>query len=293
MSRRLVLIGRHDLTGLAANLGDGIFADKIAWRAESLRIGESNFFKLTIPLAKITTADERALRSALIAHKPELAGYALLQADVQKISMAFFDTDSTFIDQEVIDEIADFANVKNKVAAITERAMRGELDFDAALKERVALLKDVPADALATISRTRLTITQGVREFVAALHERQAKTYLVSGGFDFFTAAFRRELNLTGDFANVLEITDNRLTGRTLGTIVNRERKAAILANLASEHNVPREEILAIGDGANDIDMVRAAGIGVAFCAKSALVAEAPVAVFERDMRLILPLIQT
>ncbi|MBS0619115.1 MAG: phosphoserine phosphatase SerB, partial [Spirochaetes bacterium] len=173
-----------------------------------------------------------------------------------------------------------------------ERAMRGEMDFDGALKERVALLKGVPLEALAAIQLNRLTLTQGVREFVTALQQRQTKTYLVSGGFDFFTGAFRRELNLTGDFANTLEILGNRLTGRTLGEIVNRERKAAILLSLAHEHSVPREEILAVGDGANDIDMVRAAGIGVAFCAKPALVAEASVAIFERDMRLVLPLIQ-
>ncbi len=287
MPARLVLLAREDLTEILRQINDAVNAgwspEKEALLGQVVSLENRSFQKLVLPVA----CDETRLRDAVLGVGEALAAYAILPGENRNIRLAVFDTDSTFINQEVIDEIAAYAGVKKEVAEITERAMLGELDFNEALRERVRLLKDLSESVLPEIRRTKLSFTRGAKEFSEWLHRKGAATYLLSGGFSFFTSAFRQELGLTGQFANELEIVDGRLTGKTLGPIVNRERKALLLKELALKHGVNLAETIAVGDGANDIDMAKASGLGIAFCAKPALLRETFAAVFERDLRLI------
>lgn len=291
MSSRLVLVARENLAGVLHAVNDAAQAgwspDKEALLSQVVSLENRSYQKVVIALRDKAEGKESQVRDAIIRENEGVAAFAILPPGDIKVRLAVFDTDSTFINQEVIDEIAAYAGVKKEVAEITERAMRGELDFNEALKERVLLLKGLSDAVLPEIRRTKLSFTQGAADFVNFLHRQGAATYLLSGGFSFFTSAFRQELGLTGEFANDLEIVDGRLTGKTLGAIVNRERKAAILRELAAKHKVPLSETIAVGDGANDIDMVKASGLGIAFCAKPALLKETFAALFERDLRLI------
>lgn len=291
MSSRLVLVARENLADVLHAVNDAAGAgwspDKEALLSQVISLENRSFQKVVIALRDKAEDKETQIRDAILHESEGVAAFAILPPGDIKVRLAVFDTDSTFINQEVIDEIAAYAGVKKEVAEITERAMRGELDFNEALRERVLLLKGLSDAVLPEIRRTKLSFTQGAPEFVNFLHRRGAATYLLSGGFSFFTSAFRQELGLTGEFANELEIVDGRLTGKTLGAIVNRERKAAILKDLAAKHNVPLAETIAVGDGANDIDMAKTSGLGIAFCAKPALLKETFAALFERDLRLI------
>ncbi|AFM13721.1 phosphoserine phosphatase SerB [Turneriella parva] len=291
-SRRLVLIARENLSELLSAVASAVKVDwqpkKEALSGTMCTVGESSFNRVSVPIAAVDAGAEQAIREVMQAHSgANLVAYALKAAHKVSPRLVVFDTDSTFINQEVIDEIAAFAGFKKEVAEITERAMRGELDFNKALAERVLLLKGVSAEVLPEIKRSRLSLSHGASELVESLHARGIFTYLLSGGFSFFTSAFRRDLKLTGDFANELEIVDGRLTGKTLGAIVNRQRKAELLRELATQHGVSIAETVAVGDGANDIDMAVESGMGVAFCAKPALVNAVNAAIFERDLRFV------
>lgn len=235
--------------------------------------------------------EKEQVRALVLGQCAALAAYAIKPADFPATRLAVFDTDSTFINEEVIDELAGFAGYKAQVAAITERAMQGELDFNAALAERVSLLKSLPEDTLEKVRTEKLSLTKGAEELTQALHGAGVKTYLLSGGFNFVTGYFSRTLAMTGHFANELEIASGLLTGKTRGTIVNRQRKAELLRELSNSHNIPAAATIAVGDGANDLDMCRQSGLGIAFCAKPALQNETFAAIFERDLRLVLPLI--
>lgn len=239
----------------------------------------------------IAGIEKDALRDGLSRCDDLLAAYAIRPVKMPGTRMVVFDTDSTFINEEVIDEIAGFAGYKEQVAAITERAMRGELDFNAALAERVKLLAGLPASTLERVRTEKLTLTQGAKDLTASLHAGGKKTFLLSGGFSYFTKYFRESLGMTNDFANELEIRDGKLTGKTIGPIVNRQRKAELLLSLAAEHGIDAGETVAVGDGANDADMCRASGLGIAFCAKPALLRETDAAIFLRDLRLVMALI--
>lgn len=178
------------------------------------------------------------------------------------------DMDSTIIGQECIDEIAQFAGVGPRVVEITERAMRGELDFEAALSERVALLKDLPEATLERVATERLSITPGARELVATMRHHGAYCVLVSGGFTFFTSRIAAAVGFDENRANTLEIAAGRLTGRPKLPILGRQAKRDALVELSDKLKIPREATLAVGDGANDLAMIEAAGLGVAFHAK-------------------------
>jgi phosphoserine phosphatase len=245
--------------------------------------------KNVLPLQAIV--DPARLREIVLQHQMSLLAWALRPATLRPVGLLVFDTDSTFINEEVIDEIAGYAGYKAHVAAITERAMRGELDFNTALAERVHLLKGLPEHTLDAVLRTKITLTSGAADLIAAAKSRGVHTYLLSGGFTFFTGALSQSLGMTGHFANELEIVDGHLTGRTLGPIVNRQRKAELLRELAAKHAIPLRNTVAVGDGANDIDMLSLSGLGIAFCAKPALVEASNAAIFERDLRLVQELI--
>ncbi len=181
-----------------------------------------------------------------------------------------FDMDSTLVDAEIIDELAKEAGVYEEVQKLTEKAMRGEIDFKTALIERVKLLRGLPAEVLEKIY-SRLKLTEGAKELVRSLKESGYKVAVVSGGFTYFTERLKEELGLDYAFGNELEIKDGKLTGRIKGRIIDAEEKARIIEEIARREGISPENIVAVGDGANDRLMIEKAGLGIAFNAKEAL----------------------
>lgn len=178
-----------------------------------------------------------------------------------------FDMDSTLISTEVIDELAAVAGVGDRVAAVTERAMRGEIDFSESLKERVALLEGLPEEKMIEVGE-RLPLTEGAERLFTTLNHLGYKTAILSGGFSYFGYILQRKLNVDYVYANELEIENGRLTGRVKEPIVDAQRKADLLRSLAEREHITLEQCVAVGDGANDLAMLSAAGLGVAFHAK-------------------------
>lgn len=177
------------------------------------------------------------------------------------------DMESTIIEQEMLDELADFIGAREKIAAITERAMRGELDFESALKERVAMLAGLDAEVLDQVAG-RITLMPGAETLIRTMKANGAYCALVSGGFTVFTARVARRLGFDEHQANVLDIEGGKLTGRVKEPILGREAKKQALLRLAAKLGIDGRETLAVGDGANDLAMLEAAGLGVAFRAK-------------------------
>ncbi|MCF8536622.1 MAG: phosphoserine phosphatase SerB [Candidatus Nanopelagicales bacterium] len=192
--------------------------------------------------------------------------------------LVVMDVDSTFIQDEVIDLLAEEAGALEAVARITERAMAGELDFEASLRERAALLAGLPAEALDRV-RARITLTRGARTLVRTLNRLGYRIALVSGGFTEIIAPIAADLGVADVRANTLEIVDGVLTGRITGPVIDRLGKRTALEAFARQYAIPIRRTIAIGDGANDIDMLEAAGLGVAFNAKPAARAAAHAAV--------------
>lgn len=178
-----------------------------------------------------------------------------------------FDMDSTLIDAEVIDELAKAAGVGAQVAEITERAMRGELDFTASFRARVALLKGLDENALQQIA-ARLHLNEGAERLVSTLKKMGYKTAILSGGFSYFGEHVQKILGIDYVFANALEIENGRVTGNVVGDVVDGQRKAALLREIAAKENISLEQVIAVGDGANDLPMLSIAGLGIAFRAK-------------------------
>ncbi|GAB3266716.1 phosphoserine phosphatase SerB [Chitinimonas naiadis] len=193
-------------------------------------------------------------------------------ADIGLIAM---DMDSTLITIECIDEIADMQGIKPQVAAITERSMRGELDFRQSLLERVSLLAGLPEQALEAVYTQRLKLMPGAETMLRAAQAAGCKTLLISGGFTFFTERLQARLGLTRAIANTLEVIDGKLTGRVVGEVVDAARKATELVRLREELGLRPDQVIALGDGANDLPMLAAAGYGVACHAKPAVRAQA------------------
>lgn len=198
------------------------------------------------------------------------------------------DMDSTIITVECIDELADYAGVKAEVAAITERAMQGELDFAAALTERVTLLRDLPADVIDRCHAERVRITPGAHALVATMRRDGAECLLVSGGFTVFAERVAAEVGFDRAFANVLGVADGRLTGRVDGPILGAEAKRQALLDAAARRGLDLADTLAMGDGANDIPMLEAAGLGVAYRAKPAVAAIAGARIDHGDLSALL-----
>jgi len=197
------------------------------------------------------------------------------------------DMDSTIVTGETLDELADFAGLRDQIAAITRRSMNGEIDFADALRERVAMLRALPLDALEKTWK-RVRLTQGARELVATMHAHGAATALVSGGFTFFTARVAALAGFDAHFANTLLDDGKALTGCVAEPILDRDAKLTTLRALAAEHHLDLAETMAVGDGANDLAMLRAAGLGVAFHAKPVLAAEAHARVDHGNLRALL-----
>lgn len=198
------------------------------------------------------------------------------------------DMDSTMIEQECIDELADCVGLKAHVAAITERAMNGELDFKAALRERVALLKDLPESALQDVFEQRITLMPGARALVQTMKFRGAYCLLVSGGFRFFTSRVASALGFDADESNTLNIANGKLTGTVADPILDKDAKREALLQACQKKLIPIAATLAVGDGANDLPMLLAAGLGIAYHAKPVVMAQAQAAIRFNDLSALL-----
>lgn len=204
---------------------------------------------------------ERAIDCAWIPAERRLSDFGLLAMDM----------DSTLITIECIDEIADMQGLKPRVADITEAAMRGEIDFRESLTRRVALLAGLREEALGEVYERRLQLNPGAERLMRGLQRAGIRTVLVSGGFTYFTDRLQQRLGFDHAYSNLLEVADGRLTGRVVGDIVDGAAKAAHLVRVRDELGLAPERVIAAGDGANDIPMLRAAGFGIAFRAKPVL----------------------
>jgi len=199
------------------------------------------------------------------------------------------DMDSTMIQQECIDELADYAGLKTHIAAITERAMRGEIAFEPALRERVALLEGLPVSVVEEVLRDRIKLTPGARTLIATMRANGARTCMVSGGFTLFTQPIAVLIGFDQTRANTLTIIDgHKLAGTVAEPIFGRDGKRAVLIELRQEMGIGKDETMAIGDGANDMDMIAEAGLGVAYHAKPKVAAAAAARIDHADLTALL-----
>ena len=240
----------------------------------------------------ITRLGPNAVRCEQIAYSPALrptievaaqaaqldATYMMGQRELSEFKLVAMDMDSTLITIECIDEIADMQGLKPQVAAITEAAMRGELDFAASLKQRVALLEGLDASALQRVYDERLKLSPGAETMLAAVQKAGLKTLLVSGGFTFFTERLKERLGLDYTHANELEIVDGKLTGKVIGGIVDAEEKQRTVERVCAQMGIAPAQAIVMGDGANDLKMMGIAGLSVAFRAKPVVRSQADVA---------------
>lgn len=204
--------------------------------------------------------------------------------------LVVFDVDSTLIEQEAIELLAAYSESGELVQQITERAMRGEIDFSQSLIQRVATLEGLPETILGEVSQA-LTLTKGAVELVSAIHEKGGKAAAVSGGFIQLLDPIRNQLGLDFAAANTLGVEGGKLTGQVVGEIVNRQAKADYLALWAAELGLSLDKTIAVGDGANDLGMMAVAGLSIAFCAKPIVSEQADVVINQRDMTPIIDLL--
>lgn len=214
--------------------------------------------------------------------------FVLQRAAGREKQLLISDMDSTMIAQECIDELADRVGLKAHVAAITERAMNGELDFKEALRARVALLKGLPEATLQEVFDRQITLMPGAKTLVATMRARGASTHLVSGGFTFFTQRVAAALGFDTHEANHLDIADGVLSGTVRAPILDKEAKLASLQQHAAARGLPLDATLAVGDGANDLPMLLAAGLGVAYHAKPTVAAQAAASIRFGDLTTLL-----
>jgi phosphoserine phosphatase len=227
--------------------------------------------------APLQPREARARLAAAVAGRPIDINVVSADPLHRRKKLLVADMESTIIEQECLDELAAYAGLRDRISEITARAMRGELAFEAALNERVALLKGLDASILQEVYAVRVSVMPGAATLVGTMRRHGARCALVSGGFTFFTERIAARLNFDSQQANGLEIAEGRLTGRVRQPILGRAAKLDALNQLSRELQLHREDTLAVGDGANDLAMLRAAGLGVAFRAKP-IVAEAAAA---------------
>ncbi len=213
------------------------------------------------------------------------ADWAITPAANRRKRLLISDMDSTIIGQECLDELADFAGLKGEVSAITERAMRGELDFAGALTQRVAMLKGLNLSALEACHAERVRLNAGAREIVATMKAHGARAVLVSGGFRYFTSRVAAMAGFEADRANTLIDDGAVLTGAVGQPILGREAKLTALLEETAALGLTADDALAMGDGANDLDMIRAAGLGIAYKAKPIVAAETRARIEHTDLR--------
>jgi phosphoserine phosphatase len=278
MSHVVTLVANRDIdtlsTGALARVCDAIGGGQPVWlsRGEAAEIATS-----ALP-------DLAALRATL---EGDAIDVICTPTNGRRKALLIADMDSTIVTGETLDELADFAGLKARIAAITARAMNGELDFKAALRERVAMLRGLSLDAL---ERTweRVRLTPGAHELVATMRAHGAYAVLVSGGFSFFTSRVATLCGFDEHRSNVLLDDGAALTGAVAEPILDRDTKLHALTQLATARGLPLDATLAVGDGANDLDMLQAAGLGVAFHAKPVVAAAARTRVDRANLRALL-----
>lgn len=247
------------------------------------------FDEVAVDIPFTGSEDINAIADRLREARGDLPIDVVVQPQANRRKKLFLaDMDSTMIGQECIDELADFAGLKAHVAAITERAMRGEIAFEPALRERVALLKGLPVSVIDEVLKQRITLTPGGRELVGTMRANGAYTCLVSGGFTAFTGKVAAMVGFQENRANTLLAEDGKLTGTVAEPILGREAKLATLRELREAFDIDGIDTLAVGDGANDLGMIQDAGLGVAYHAKPAVAAAAHARIDHGDLTALL-----
>ncbi len=264
---------------LAAQAASAIRANAPDW------LGAGIACDLT-PDAALTAAECNSHVAAALAGQP--IDIVVHDAATRRKKLLIADMDSTMIDQECIDELADVVGVKERVAAITERSMNGEIEFEPALRERVALLKGLNANVIDRIIANRITLAAGGRELVQTMRANGCWTALVSGGFDVFTGPIAAKLGFDENRANHLISADGKLAGTVRDPILGREAKAVALNEISARLGLTPADAIAVGDGANDLDMIRLAGTGVALHAKPTVAAQARMRIDHSDLTALL-----
>lgn len=257
------------------------------------RLSSGGLSSMELILSGDGRADPAGLRGALLElQSAQGCDVALQREGLLRRSkrLVVMDMDSTLIQQEVIDELARCVGVYDRVAEVTHRAMNGELPFDEALRARVQLLAGAPASVFQEVLE-RIELTPGAENLIRVLKRLGYRLAVISGGFVQVTEPIRARLGLDYGFANTLEVVDGRLTGRVVGPIVNRQRKADLLESLAQTERVSHDQVIAIGDGANDLDMLARAGLGIAFNAKRVVQEQARYALNQRNLDTVLYLL--
>lgn len=240
-----------------------------------------------IPFSATGTADQRTLADSVRALLVDVD--VVIQPSANRRKKLFLaDMDSTMIGQECIDELAAFVGLKDYVAAITERAMRGEIEFEPALRERVALLKSLPVKVVDEVIEKHITLTPGGRVLVATMRTNGGYTCLVSGGFTLFTRRIATMIGFDEARANTLALEGDRLAGFVDEPIFGRDSKRKTLIELRDRLGLSRVDVLAAGDGANDLDMILEAGLGVAYHAKPKVAQAAPARIKHGDLTALL-----
>jgi len=266
-------------SALAERAADAVESSRLYWLADGVACD--------IPLLDTTDAAEaeRLLRAALTGHPVDVA---VQSADVRRKSFLIADMDSTMIGQECIDELAAEVGLKDKVSEITARAMNGEIAFEPALRERVALLKGLPISVVDEVIARRITLTPGGRELIATMKAKGGYTALVSGGFTVFTAPIAAMLGFHENRANILIEQDGALTGEVAEPILGKQAKVDSLLEIAGRLGISPNDVIAVGDGANDLGMLGVAGSGVALHAKPTVAAEAKIRIDHGDLTALL-----
>lgn len=273
---------------LIANPADPVLDAKLVAAIQHETGGEINWLhqRVACEIIAPTAADPVPMARALLTGKP--VDVALVPASNRRKKVLVADMDSTMIDQECIDEIADAVGIKAEVAAITQRAMNGELDFAEALRTRVGLIKGLERRVVEEIRRERITLAAGGRVLVQTMKTHGAYCSMVSGGFTFFADYYGKRIGFDEAIANVLDFDGDRLSGTVPDPIVDKTTKLTRLQTLAKEHAFDISDTMAVGDGANDLDMIKAAGLGVALHAKPFVAAQATVQIDHGDLTALL-----
>jgi len=264
---------------LAEKAADQVKASGLYWLADGV----------ACDIALRDDSDVQAARDTILAViGGEPVDLAVQEAETRRKRLLIADMDSTMIGQECIDELAAEVGLKDKVAAITARAMNGEIAFEPALRERVALLKGLPVSVIDEVIEKRITLTPGGRELIATMRAKGFYTALVSGGFTVFTSRIAAMLGFDENRANLLLDADGRLTGAVAEPILGKQAKVDALNEICERLGLSPEEAMAVGDGANDLGMLQRSGAGVALHAKPAVAAEAKIRIDHGDLTALL-----